>query len=157
MTNQKTATYNAITKVLADNGISFEDGMNAAEVMTKEMKSSVYQILIGGFNGGEIELDASFDRAKLGPYVSGLVSNWLRKDKRLNGNVVFAHKKPGSRVGSGDAQVKTLRELKKITTEASDIQKIEEAISKRLGEIKPAKKVEIDVSLLPENLRHLIG
>jgi len=42
------------------------------------------------------------DDAKLRSYCSGLQSNWLRKDTRLNGGVKYVAKNPGSRAGSTD-------------------------------------------------------
>ena len=73
--NQKTAVYNAITSVLAENGVHFEDGMDISGVMTKEFRAIVNQILFDGFRNGSIELDREFTDSELKGYVSGLQSN----------------------------------------------------------------------------------
>jgi len=111
---------------------------------------------------GEIELkeDArkKYDtESKLRSYCDGLVSNWLRKDDRLNGGEKYEPKNPGSRAGSGDEVVRELRKLKKITADETHLTAIDAEIEKRLAAIKAskAKDVEIDVEKLPEELRHL--
>ena len=48
-----------------------------------------------------------------------------------------------------------MRALKKTTNDVSVLAEIDKAIATRLAEIKPAT-VEIDVSALPEHLRHLV-
>jgi hypothetical protein len=117
---QREAVYQAIHTVFADNGVEFEDGQNASEVLTKEMRDSVHTTVFNGFKEGTVELEATpanqeklASEAKLNSYVSGLISNWIRKDKRFNGNVSYVPKNPGSRAGQGDSTLKTLRALKK--------------------------------------------
>jgi hypothetical protein len=88
--------------------------------------------------------------------VSGLQSNWLRKDKRLNGGVKYQAQNPGSRVGSTDPQVKALRALIKTQSDEIKIAEIQSFIDKRLAEIKPNKSVTIDVNALPAELQHLV-
>ena len=114
------------------------------------------QILVEGFQAGKINFDGEMpSEAKLKAYVSGLQSNWLRKDKRLNGNVQYTAKNPGSRAGSTDPQIKAMRLLLATKSDAAEKEDIQSFIDKRLAEIKPTKSVAIDVSALPEALRHL--
>lgn len=164
MTNQKTAVYMAITAVLAEAGIDFKDGMNVAEHMTKDRRAIVNAILFKGFRDGEIELDREYSDADLKSYVSGLQSNWIRKDKRFNGNTKYVAKNPGSRAGSGDqALVNAKRLLTSLQAdpEASeaDVKEVEAYIASRTAEIQAAKTkaVTIDFSALPPALRKFGG
>ena len=165
---QKDAVYNAATSVLSDEGIHFEDGMNVSELLTKELRSSVHAIVTEGFTTGNIEFADTpenqaklADSAKLSSDVSGLISNWFRKDTRLNGDTKYTPKNPGSRVGSTDPQLKALRQLAKqfdgVDTEK--FEKITSEINSRVSLIQAekAKKVEIDYSVLPADLMASLG
>ena len=145
--SQKEAVFQAITNVIGE----FE----GACVPTKEQRATVNQILFEGFRAGTIELDREFDDKELKQYVSGLQSNWLRKDKRLNGNVQYVAKNPGSRAGSSDPQLKAMRALLATKTDETERAEIQAFIDKRVAEVKPAKTVTINVADLPEELRHL--
>jgi len=150
--SQKDAVFNAITEVI---GETRTEETTTPLTLTKDQKASVREILIEGFENDEIEIKNGQEDIK--KYVNGLLNNWMRKDKRFNGNVSYKAKNPGSRVGQGDAIVKNLRLLLK--TDVNDEAKIEinQAIQDRLAELKPEKKVDIDASVIPEHLQHLIG
>lgn len=120
---------------------------------TKEQRAQVNQILFEGFKAGSIELSKEYTDAELKSYVSGLQSNWLRKDKELNGGVAYVAKNPGSRTGNTDPQVKAMRGLLATKTDPSERADIEAYISKRLAEIKPTKTVTINVADLPAELQ----
>ena len=150
--NQKTAAYNAIKSI-----VTFTDGDTVT--LTKEQTVKIKAILVKGFNDGDIELKAT--QEDMGKYVNGLISNWLRKDKRMNGNITYKAKNPGSRRGQSDSQVKNLRLLKKTLEEKEDqdvdaIADVEVAIKTRLNEIKPTKTIEVDAEAIPEHLQHLV-
>ncbi len=147
MMNQKTATYNAIQSV-----IDFTDGTKID--MTKDQKAEVKAILVQQFKDGEIELKS--EQEDLGKYVNGLINNWLRKDKRLNGNVEYKAKNPGSRAGQGDTQIKNLRLLLKTDIDESAKAEVQQAITARLAELKPEKQIVVDAEAIPEHLKHLI-
>ena len=155
MMTQKCAVYAAITGVLAEAGVLFEDGMNIAGVMTKELRGQVNQILFEGFRGGTVTLDKEYNDADLKAYVSGLQSNWIRKDKRFNGNVQYVAKNPGSRAGSGDPQLRAMRALLSTLDEGTDGHaEVKAAIETRVAEISTTKvKAAVDFSALPEALR----
>ena len=156
-TNQKEAVYNAIRSVLAENNISFEDGSDVSTYMTREYRAVVNQILFEGFRAGNIELDREFTDTELKSYVSGLQSNWIRKDKRLNGNTQYVAKNPGSRAGAGDAQLKAMRALLATLSDAGDRAEVETAIAQRVAEIDASKpKAQVDVSKLPDALKKFI-
>ena len=146
MMNQKEAVYSAVVNVTGFTG----EGTCSP---TKEQRAQISAILFEGFRGGKIELGKEFDDAELKGYVSGLLSNWLRKDKRLNGNVSYVAKNPGSKAGSTDPQIKALRALMSTLTSVSDKVEIQAAIDARLAEIKPAAVVHLDIESLPEHIK----
>jgi hypothetical protein len=154
--NQKEAVFQAICSVLTDKGISVGE-TDIGPVMTREFRAQVNTVLFEGFRAGEIELDREFTDPELKAYVSGLQSNWIRKDKRLNGGVQYAAKNPGSRAGQGDAQLKALRALQKTQTDPAKIAEIQTYITKRMAELKPAATVSVNVDDLPEALRAKYG
>lgn len=153
--NQKTAVYNAITSVLKENGVDFEDGMDVGPLMTRELRAQVNQILFEGFKNEEIEIDGTRSDSELKSYVSGLQSNWIRKDKRLNGDTKYVAKNPGSRAGQGDPQLRAMRNLLKLATTDEDRAEIQEHIEQRMAAIaaEKAKSLEIDFTHIPAALR----
>ena len=107
---QKEAVFQAVVNVCGD-----QEVYNPS----KEQRASVNQILFEGFKAGSVELERTYSDTELKAYVSGLQSNWLRKDKRLNGGVAYVAKNPGSRAGSTDPQIKAMRALLSTKTEPS--------------------------------------
>jgi hypothetical protein len=152
--SQKEAVFNAVTHVL---GVEFPD--TGAVELSKEQRAQVNMILFEGFRAGTIELDREFTDTELKAYVSGLQSNWLRKDKRLNGGVQYVAKNPGSRTGVGDAQLKALRALLKTQVDPNKIAEIHSYIDKRVAELDAAKAktVQVNVADLPAELRAKLG
>jgi len=146
---QKEAVYTAMINVMGTQDEAYSP--------TKEQRAQVNSILFESFKAGTIAYDGAIPSdSVLKAYVSGLQSNWLRKDKRLNGNVSYQAKNPGSRTGSTDPQIKAMRQLLSTKTDPADRAEIQSFIDKRVAEVKPAKKVEIDVGSLPEELKHLV-
>ena len=162
--NQREATYNAIKSVLEANNISFEDGMNTKEVLTPEIKKEIRGVLFEGFRANSISYTAAFASSKLNndselnKYCGGLISNWIKKDKRLNGNVKYVIKNPGSRAGQSDEQVRELRKLLKTVAGTDAETEVKKALDARIAEVKATKvpAVTINVDALPEALRHLV-
>lgn len=149
MVKQKDAVFNAVCDVRGTTEFS------EAVELTKDERSKVQAKLVAGFQAGDIvyQGDAN-DSVKLSAYVSGLVSNWLRKDKRLNGNVAYVAKNPGTRTGSGDEALKAMRTLLSVTTDEEARTEIQQEIDRRVNELKPKKTVNADA--IPESLRHLL-
>ena len=145
---QKEAVFQAVTNVC--------DATEGAYTPSKEQRASVNQILFEGFRSDGIELEKEYDDSELKAYVSGLQSNWLRKDKRLNGGTQYVAKNPGSRAGSTDPQIKAMRALLATKSDSSERAEIQSFIDKRVGEIKPAKTVTINAADLPAELQHLV-
>jgi hypothetical protein len=143
---QKEAVFQAIINVMGN-----RDG---AYVPSKEERAQVSQILIEGFTNGLINYDGEVPTdKKLRDYVSGLQSNWLRKDTRLNGGVAYVAKNPGSRTGSTDPQIKAMRALLAAKTDTAERAEIQTFIDKRLAELKPAKTVTVNIADLPAELQ----
>lgn len=153
--SQKEAVYSAVTSVLSENNVNVSEGTDVSTVMTRELRSQVNQVLFEGFRSGNIELDRSFNDSDLKAYVSGLQSNWLRKDKRLNGGAKYSAKNPGSRIGSSDPSLKAMRGLLSTLTTDSDRAEVQAAINSRVSEIqanKAKKSIVIDTTVLPAEL-----
>lgn len=156
--SQKEAVYNAVTSVLSENNISVSEGTDVSTLMTRELRSQVNQVLFEGFRSGSVELDREYSDSDLKAYVSGLQSNWLRKDKRLNGGAKYSAKNPGSRIGSSDPQLKAMRALLTTLSSESDRAEVQSAIDTRVSEIQASKvkKVTIDTESLPADLAKFV-
>jgi len=157
---QKDAVYLAITNVLESNGIPFEDGMDIKTLMSKELRAQVSQVLCQGFTNGTIDYAGEVPTdSDLKEYVGGLISNWVRKDPRFNGNTKYVAKNPGSRAGQGDEQLKNLKLYLATKTDPADKAEVQKYIDARVAELaaEKAKSVEIDTSALPEALRSKFG
>lgn len=148
---QREAVYNAVCEVVGE--------FDGVVELSKEQRTEVHTAVMDNedmdFSESAI---AKYDtEAKKSSYVSGLISNWLRKDKRLNGNTTYQPKNPGSRAGQGDPQIRELRKLLKIHGGTEKEAEIQGFIDSRLSSINAdkAKKVEIDYSQLPSELQDL--
>jgi hypothetical protein len=167
--NQREATFQAITTVLENSGVSFNPGDDVKSVITSDHKKKVREILVAGLKDGSISSTAEFTSkmttdADYSKYCSGLISNWIKKDSRLNGNVKYqvssSSGESSSRAGNGDSQVKELRKLLKATVGTDSEQEVQEALNARLEELRVEKaskvKSSINAEAIPENLRHLV-
>lgn len=157
MLAQKQAVYNAVQSVLSEADKQHEDFTKLE--LTKDEREQVISIVVTGFENNEIELKSEQENIK--SYTGGLVSNWLRKDKRFNGNVKYQPANPGSRTGQSDPQVKNMRLLLSTLPEGSEAHEALTArISTRVAEIKAEKaktKVkEIDFSAIPEDIKAML-
>lgn len=144
--NQKEATFAAICNVTGH-----KDGVL---VITPEQRKQVNMILFEGFRSGKIQCSTEFTEEELKQYVSGLQSNWIRKDKRLNGGVAYQAKNPGSRAGSGDPQLKSLKALLLTLEKPEDKEEVQGYIETRMAEIAATKQAAtVDFSALPADLQ----
>ena len=126
--SQKEAVYTAVSAVLQQNGITIEPGTNVASLMTRELRAQVNQRLFDAFRSGSVQLDSTYTDTELRAYVSGLQSNWLRKDARFNSGGKVSSKK------TTDPQLKALYGLIKSAPQA-DHAEIQGYINTRLAEI----------------------
>ena len=160
--NQRQATVKVLMSVLSERGVDYElNGETPiSEVLTREDKQKAVSIICQGFLSGQIEMSEEgktryfSDQAELKKYTVGLVNNWIRKAVEFNAGNKYEIKNKGMRAGSGDEQLKALKELLKITADEEVRAEIQQAIEERMEEIKP--KVEINASALPPHLRHLV-
>jgi len=127
---QKEAVFNAVSAVLQQNGIAIEPGTNVVDLMTRELRAQVNQRLFDAFQSGTVKLDREYSDTELKAYVSGLQSNWLRKDTRFNGNGDTSAPKKVS-----DPQLKALYGLMKIAVGDEDRIEIQSHIDARLAQI----------------------
>lgn len=170
--SQVAAVFAVTTRVLEAHGIAFTPNSTVVrEVISKEQRAEIIDGVVALFQAGEVEFKATESNAAklsdpkaLRNYVNGLVTNHHKKDKRLNGGVAFEIQNPGSRAGSGDAQLRELRKLR-ASLEASGssaeiLASVEEKIEARVEELnaaKPKKTPKINIDLLPEELRALVA
>ena len=152
---QKEAVFSAITNTLAEYNLSFEEGQDVVPLMNREIRSQVNNILVEGFKAGTIQIDDSYDPSKLKGYASSLQSNWIRKDKRLNGGIAYVAKNPGSRVGNTDASIKAMKVLLATLTSEEEKAEVQGYIDQRMTEINAAKikATTINFDALPEALK----
>lgn len=146
MMSQREAVYTVVCAVVGE--------VTGKVELSKSQKEQVHAELLHSFQTGLVELKGDHTDAWLKKYIPGLVNNWCRKDKRLNGDVKYTPKNPGSRAGSGDEALKAMKTLLAVTTDPSDRAEIEAEIERRKLELKPA--VELKVELIPEHLRRFI-
>src|ERR1044072_6188433 len=102
--NQKEGVVAAIVSVLGGE-ISGKVSLN------DHQQDEVERMLVHGFMTGQIEIKGGRDETNLNKCVPGLINNWLRKDTRLNGGDEYVTKRPGSRAGAGDEQLKAMKAL----------------------------------------------
>jgi hypothetical protein len=143
---QGEAVYQAVVSVCGEQDGKYEP--------TKEQLTAIHESVLAMFQGGLTVHSKNPTVEQLNKYIPGLVNNWLRKDQRLNGGTTYVPKNPGSRSGSGDEAIKAMKTLLSITSDEDAKQAIQLEIDKRLSELKP--KATVDVSKLPESLRHLV-
>ena len=145
---QRAATFAAICAVTG------HTGEGDAVVISKEQRAQVNMILFEGFKAGTIQLDKEYTDSDLKSYVSGLQSNWIRKDPRLNGGQKYTAKNPGSRAGSTDPSIKAMRVLLGTLTDESERAEVQSHIDARQSELNAAKQTKVvDFSVLPAELQ----
>ena len=157
MKKQNDAVFAAVCVILGQS--SFSEAVSLDSNQRKE----VVDIVAKGIFNKEVDFSAeawtkhnTFE--KIRSYTVGMVSNHLRKDKRLNGGEKYEIKNPGSRASQGDAMLKNLKALKASLKDPDQVKVVDEHIAAREAEIKAekAKTVTIDIDKIPEELRHLI-
>lgn len=89
--SQKEAVYKTVLGVLGDFKVQTRAGSMAKDLLTPEMKSKIYDVIERGLKNGRVSLKENdsnkskiSDPKALRIYVIGLVSNWLKRDKRLS-------------------------------------------------------------------------
>jgi hypothetical protein len=138
--NQKEAVFQAVKELKHG-----EVDTDKAVALTKREKHMVEEKLFNGFKKGRIAYNNELPSDdKLLLYISGLVSNWLRKDKRLNGqkNYVPQHPRttqPAAHVeGSGSIDANQLEALRALAS-SQDSEEVQIFVVKR--SITPALRI----------------
>jgi hypothetical protein len=162
--SQKQSVVNAVSKVL---GASFDASVPARDQLSDAQLTSVKTFVSDAIIAGSVEYskDISDDKAVI-KYVSGMVSNHLRKAKELNGGAAYLPQSTGR--GSRDATISELNKLLKTYAEGTEeYNQILDAVSTRKGELfaekaiiskekKKAKELSsINMDALPESLKNL--
>lgn len=155
--SQKEGVYSCVVAVLKEKGESVEPGVKV-ELATSERKMCV-AMLCEATEAGDLEVKSEKARSNLPKYWDGTLSNWLRKDTRLNGGEPYKTKSPGSRAGSQDPEIREMRKMLKHPDYAAHKVQIQAAIDAKLAEIaaSKAKDVEIDTSVISPKLLAKLG
>lgn len=158
---QSDAVYASVVETLAENDITFETGMRVQDFLNKEIRATIKAKVLTMFSNGLVRFS---DQAKLqdtkymSSYVSGLITNWTNKDRRLNGGTKYQAKNPGSR--PGDATLKAMLAVQaRFEVGSEEYEEIQKAIEDKTSEISSKKKTtsKLDLSSLPEELQHLVA
>jgi hypothetical protein len=133
-------------------------------VLTDAEKATTVETLVKMFQSGSVDLKSGADEklanpAKLKSYVVGLLNDFLRKDKRVNGGEAYTPKAPGTRAGSSDETIKELRKLRKAQEgNAEAVALIDKEIEERLASMtKKVSAPKIDYSKIPSHIMGFIS
>ena len=151
--SQKDAVFNAIKSLLNDKGISLSD--TEPVKLSLEERKIVVSILIESVIDGSMVMSAEavskfHTPEKLRNYVTSLLSNWLRKDARLNGGL--KQNKTLLKKNGNTAIIKKLKKLKSKLTNPLEIVKVQKEIDLKLQE----NLVHINMDLIPKHLKYLL-
>lgn len=159
-TQQKDAVYDTVMEVLRENGVTFVPNEDIlSEVMDKDLRTAVITKLFVRFKTGEIILSKDFNDKDLKVYIGGLVSNWTKKDFRLNGNIPHEIRSPGSRIGQSDPMVRELRKMLKSVKGTKHEIPVKVELRKRQDSLRKqqATMIVINKEHIPESLHHLLN
>jgi len=157
--SQKDAVYEVSMRVLEENGVIFEEGVDVlVDVIDRDIRSTIVSILVESFKEDKIVMNKRHEGKNLRRYASGLISNWAKKDTRLNGNVEYRIKNPGSRVGTTDPMVRELRKFLKQVKGTKHEEDVKKELSIRLNSIRKeqVKDIVINTNLIPDSIKHLV-
>jgi len=80
--SQKDAVYFGFHDAFTARNLIKQEGQSLKDLITKEIRKEVRLKLIARFKAGEISCKKTYEDKALAKYCSGLISNWLDKDKR---------------------------------------------------------------------------
>lgn len=156
--SQKDAVFSAIQTHFGTTGRSFVEGERVE--LSRDERAAVTEIIVNGINSGDVAFSADAAEKhnspeKLRSYVTGMIGNWLTKDKRLNGGEKYSPKNPGSRVGQGDEVLKNLKAFRSTLSDPDQLAAVDLEIENRKKAIaseKNTKKVSVDFDKIPADL-----
>jgi hypothetical protein len=135
--SQKQVVHNAIIAFLQENGLSLND--NKVELTHNDRKTIVTMIM-AAIDSGDMHLSvaarAKHDTPKkIRNYSTGLLSNWLRKDHRINGGLKHKINNPGSKANQDDEVIKSLKSIRKLLSNHKEILAVDAEISLRIKQL----------------------
>lgn len=162
--SQKDAVVSEVKAIL---GSSFDPSQPAREQLSDEQLKTIKSNIVSNILNGSVDFKKeTTDEKEIARYVSGMVSNHLRKSKDLNGGNSYSPQSTGR--GSRDPQISELNKLLKTYTEGTEefnqiVTAIEsrktELASERAAAAKERKKAKelssINMDVLPEGLKGL--
>jgi len=159
--SQKQVVYQAICALLKETHRPFGEGVKPD--LSPEDRKTITTMIVTAIETGEMEFSSKARLKHDTPeairvYATSLLSNWNRKDDRLNGGIKHSIKKPGSRIGKDDGLLKSLKALKKALTSHVEIQKVNNEIALRTEQLKNEKlsSIKIEMNNIPSYLRYLV-
>jgi len=162
--SQKDSVVNEVKAIL---GTAFNANLSAKDQLTDDQLATIRNNIFNGIINGTVAYSKEItDEKEIQKYVSGMVSNYLRKAKELNGGITYTPSFIGS--NSRDEQVSELNKLLKSYVEGSEeFVQIQQAIetrkafllSEKTSVVKDKKKSKefesINMDALPEGLKNL--
>lgn len=82
--SQKEAVRTYLLEAIEAKGVVRAEGEPLKSLVTKDIRKVVKQRLFNSFRDGSIKLSKPKNDTELNKYCSGLISNWLSKDKTFN-------------------------------------------------------------------------
>lgn len=160
MLSQKDAVYQATMAVLEQNNVNFQDGQNVRDAIKDNLKlrGQIRNLVFEGLKSGQVAFGGDEDQKDEGSlrrYATGLISNWFRKDRRLNGGgrYVPASSRADQHISSGEKKIRQLQtaidatdddDLKKRLQEAIEDIRDQEDLQERLANDVKAGRVRED-------------
>lgn len=161
MHSQKEAVYVAVKDILEANGKSIKTTEPVALSISE--RAAVVQYIADLIASSQAYFSpnaaAKYSTEKdIKKYVSGLVSNWLRRDPRLNGGSASAVASQSESKKEPDTVLKNLKNLlHNVKGNPEAEAEILKEIEKRSAGIKADKIAgKIDKDSIPEHLKHLL-
>jgi general stress protein YciG len=160
MISQKEAVYQATKAVLEQHGIELEDGQDVREAMgddANDIRSEIRDLVFQALSNGQVALgdrssneEKRQDESTMRRYATGLVSNWFRKDKRLNGNQRYIPNDRGNNsnvtnIRDDDERISRLVAALEVADSEELQDKLEEAIEERRDELNLERKLAEEV------------
>jgi len=151
-----------ITKAVLDN--RFMPSQPILTYIQDSEREEIARRVCTGIRNGEIYVKDSKRQKystdkELRKYVIGMINNWFKKSKELNGGVDHKAIHSGSRSFPSDPVIREMRKLRSQLNEAGDtdsVATIDEQIELRIEELKSKKQIKVDVSMIPENLKRFV-
>lgn len=153
--SQSDAVFLATKSVLGDR---YSPSVPVASVATDTDRQAIHALLVSGFQQGGIRLSEKIDvndMKELNKYVSGLISNWWKKNPALHGGQKYTPKSTRPQSSSQLKAVMALRAECEAKGNTEGVAQCDAYIAKIEAEA-AAKKNAINESKIPVELRGLL-